>query len=304
MNILLVGLGSIAIKHVNVLLELFPNFMIYALRSSENSNEVNGVINIYSISNISFDFIIITNPTNLHASTIKRVLHLNKPIFIEKPLFDKIEFKENILNIINSRNIKTYIACNLRFHPALIYLKKYIYSSKYKINEVNIYCGSYLPSWRPNQSYTKSYSANKKLGGGVHLDLIHELDYCIWIFGVPEKSTSCKRKVSNLEINSFDYCNYNLYYKDFNATITLNYYREIPKRIIEVVFENEVISCDLLNSKIYKNEKELIFNNENYNILETYQAQMKYFISNLNSSSNYMNDINESYQILKIALND
>ena len=43
-------------------------------------------------------------------------------------------------------------------------------------------CHSYLPQWR-KKNYKKSYSSNAKLGGGVSLDLSHEIDYIQWIFG-------------------------------------------------------------------------------------------------------------------------
>ncbi len=306
MKILLIGLGSIAKKHIDVLLEFSPKSEIYALRSSKNSNNIEGVISIYKVSDIpsNLDFILITNPTSLHAKSIEQILHLNKPIFIEKPIFHNVKPNESLINIINTQNIRTYIACNLRFHPSLIFLKKYVAKYSLKIYEVNIYCGSYLPDWRPGQNYRNSYSATSSLGGGVHLDLIHELDYCCWIFGMPLKTSSVKRKVSNLEIDSVDYCNYNLFYKNFNATIVLNYYRKIPKRIIEIVFENEIIVCDLLTSTIYKNEQDIIFKIENFNIIETYKDQMKYFINNLSCNTKYMNNINESFEILKIALNE
>ena len=38
-------------------------------------------------------------------------------------------------------------------------------------------------NWRPKQDYHTSYSAYKNKGGGVLLDLSHELDYATWIFG-------------------------------------------------------------------------------------------------------------------------
>ena len=225
-------------------------------------------------------------------------------MFIEKPIFDSIINNEEIVRLIEKKNIKTYVGCNLRFHSALNFIKTYLNSGNSKINEVNVYCGSYLPDWRPQQDYTKSYSANQKLGGGVHLDLIHELDYTIWIFGKPINYNSIKRKVSNLSIDTFDYANYNLSYPDFNVSITLNYYRTTPKRHIEIVLENETLICDLLTSTILNSENKIIFTDNEFDFSKTYLNQMNYFIDNLKNEYIYMNNINESFEILKIALND
>ena len=52
-----------------------------------------------------------------------------------------------------------------------------------KILHVQVDCGSYLPEWRKGQDYRKSVSAKTKLGGGVLLELSHELEYIRWFFG-------------------------------------------------------------------------------------------------------------------------
>ena len=306
MKILIIGLGSIAQKHIASILKLFPETIFYALRSNINSKNSINVKNLFNLNEIpiDIDFIIISNPTNLHASTIKNFLFLNKPIFIEKPVFDSIEENIDIKNLIKNTAIKTYIACNMRFHPSLIFLKEFIEKSNKKINEVNVYCGSYLPTWRENTNYTESYSANKTRGGGVHLDLIHELDYAIWLFGFPLNYNSTKRKVSQLEMDSFDYSFYNLHYKGFNLSIILNYYRISPKREIEILLEDDILVCDLLNSEIRNSKNEIIFVDNTYNINKTYLSQAEYFINNLKSNEAYMNNIDESFDILKIALHD
>ena len=36
--------------------------------------------------------------------------------------------------------------------------------------------GQYLPNWRADKNYSKSVSAKKDLGGGVLLELSHELE--------------------------------------------------------------------------------------------------------------------------------
>jgi len=306
LKVLIIGLGSIAQKHIEAIKKLRQSALFYALRSSNNQNTFNDVIDIYSVADVpnDIDFFLISNPTSLHGDTIKKVLDFKKPLFIEKPLFATINNNEEIVELVNQKNIKTYVGCNLRFHPALNFLKNYLFIKNVKINEVSIYCGSYLPNWRSSQDYTKSYSAKKELGGGVHLDLIHELDYAIWIFGKPINYNSIKRKVSNLLINTIDYTHYNLSYPEFNISITLNYYRLIPKRQIEVVLENEILICDLLTSTILNSKNEVIFQEKDFNFQKTYISQMEYFTNNLNNDIVFMNNINESFEILKIALND
>ncbi len=306
MKLLIIGLGSIAQKHIDALIKINQFAIIYALRSNANSKPFTNIIDLYDLSDVpnDIDFILISNPTSLHSKTILNVINFNKPLFIEKPVFDSVINNDEIIRLIKEKNIKTYVACNLRFHPALIFLRDYLNSNNLKVNEVNVYCGSYLPNWRPLQDYTKSYSANQKLGGGVHLDLIHELDYTIWIFGKPVNYKSIKRKVSKLLIDTFDYTNYNLSYPDFNVSITLNYYRLTPKRQIEIVLENEILICDILTSTILNSEDKIIFTDYEFDFSKTYLNQMNYFINNLRYEYIYMNNINEAFEILKIALND
>ncbi len=306
MKVLIIGLGSIAKKHITSLLELIPDVEIYALRSADNSANVSNVLNIYDLKDSpnDVDFIIISNPTSLHASAIEQILIFNAPLFIEKPIFDKIDNNISLVNLIQEKRLKTYIACNFRFHPVIDFLKHYIQNSNKRINEVNVYCGSYLPEWRNGSNYIDSYSAKSSMGGGVHLDLIHELDYCIWLFGFPLKHSSVKRKVSQLQIDSIDYCSYNLFYENFNLSIVLNYFRVKPKRQIEIVFEDDVITCDLLNAIIINSHGQVIFEEKGFNMNDTYLKQMEYFIDHLNDDKPFMNNSNEAFDILKIALHE
>ena len=73
-----------------------------------------------------------------------------------------------------------------------------------KIYFVNAECSSYLPSWRKNVNYENSSSASKEKGGGVLLDLSHELDYLNSIFGISKIHSVFNKKISGLKINTDD----------------------------------------------------------------------------------------------------
>lgn len=306
MKVLVIGLGSIARKHIAALQSLKVDAEIYALRSNLNAVIEEGVENIYNLDNstIEFDFAIISNPTHLHREFIEKLAHKGIPLFIEKPAIHSLENADELVKLIEDKKIITYVACNLRFHPCLTFLKNKLEKEIVRINEVNVYCGSYLPDWRPGKDFRTIYSANPAMGGGVHLDLFHELDYTQWLFGKPRKVHSLKRNVSSLNINAFDYANYVLEYEKYTANVVLNYYRKEAKRVIEIVFDNVTLTIDLIKNTIVNGYGDLLYNAKDFNIFDTYKNQLEYFIDGLKGNRKQMNTFADSIEVLKTCLND
>lgn len=305
MKVLIIGLGAIARKHIKVLYEIDPNVELVTLRSGKNNVEEENLRQIFSyesIQNEEFSFAIISNPSHMHKETINKLIKYNIPLFIEKPVHSSVDLSEQI-DKIKKAGIKTYVACNLRFLDSIKYFKSRCGNPNSKrINEINVYCGSYLPEWRPATDFRKHYSVNPEAGGGVHLDLIHEIDYIYWIFGKPDNVRRYFSNKSSLNINSIDYANFLLEYKDFTVNIILNYYRRDPKRSLEVIFDNETWFIDLINNNI-KNSIEILFES-NQRIIDTYKDQMVYFINTINNDVKPFNTINDGYETLKICLGD
>ena len=304
MKILIVGLGSIGKKHIAAIINVCPTAEIYAFRTNIKSETYKNIINVYSLNDINFelDFIIISNITASHEKTIIDMCKFKCPLFIEKPVLHSLENYERVAIELEKNFVETYVACNLRFHPAINFLNQYLKDNNVQINEVNIYCGSYLPDWRPGEDFRKNYSANKTLGGGVHLDLIHELDYCTWLFGFPLRSKSIKRNVSTLKIDSFDYAHFSFFYTNFITNITLNYFRRDRKRQIEIITESQSIMVDLIDGVIIdKVSKKTLFQQQ-FDIYDTYKLQMQYFIDTIKNKKKLMNDFNYSVKVLKLAI--
>ncbi len=305
MKIFLIGLGSIAKKHITAIRKIEPNAIIYALRSSNNAENYENVINVFSWEYaLEADFILISNPTNLHGDTILKALEFKKPLFIEKPLLHHLLQADEIIEKVNIDKIPTYIACVLRFHPVISYLKEFINNTKSKVDEVNVYCGSYLPNWRADSDYRQSYSANKEMGGGVHLDLIHEIDYLYWLFGKPLQVKSTLRDNSHLDISAIDYANYQLIYSDFVASVTLNYFRKQNKREIEIVSPDFILNGNLISYSIKEEIGNKIIVEEGAQMGTLYDKQMSYFLDGLKNNSYYENDVQTGIEVLKIVLND
>ena len=97
-----------------------------------------------------------------------------------------------------------------------------------------VICSSYLPDWRPGVDYRTVYSAHKALGGGVTIDLIHEWDYLVHLFGVPQQLYNFKGTYSDLEIDSDDLSVYIAKYPTLLAEVHLDYFGRGYRRSIEL----------------------------------------------------------------------
>jgi predicted dehydrogenase len=197
LKVLIIGFGSIGRRHYEVLLK-FPTIAKIDLVTRQDIENVVCFNSLEIVENITqYDYFIIASETNKHLEQLKFLEEnlKDKLIFCEKPLF---ESKYNV----KIENNQVFIGYVLRFHPLLVKLKEFIHDEK--IILANAKCGQYLPSWRPNTDYKQSYSAKKEDGGGVLLDLSHEIDYIQWLCGQINELKSYQVKISDLEINSDD----------------------------------------------------------------------------------------------------
>lgn len=300
MRVLVIGLGSIARKHIAALRQIDGSVDVFALRSSKEAAMVEGVTNLYDweqIGALAFDFALISNPTSEHIATIRRLIPYKMPLFIEKPLNTEA-VDEALVEEVKSSGIITYIGCNLRFLECLQEAKKLV--AAHRVNEVNIYCGSYLPDWRPEQDYRKVYSAIPELGGGVHIDLIHEMDYACWIYGIPQVTHTTFSNKSSLGIRAFDYANYLMEYPTFNVNVVLNYYRRDYRRTMEIVCEDTTYTVDLAKNRITQGDN-VVFSCD-CNILDTYLPQMRYFVDCVQHHRQSFNTVVDANNRLKISL--
>lgn len=307
MKILIIGLGSIGRKHVEAIRNLEAtsgqSHSIYALRSHAGASDMPGVTNIYSYQEaeaLSPDFIIVSNPTSMHLSTIDELLSMKRPLMIEKPAFHEPQ-STDIIERISKSGCLTYVACNLRFLGAIDYISQRLKNEKPRINEVNVYCGSSLPSWRPGTDYRKSYSANASMGGGAHIDLIHEIDYVCALFGFPQYSRGICRSRSSIDIDAIDYAHYTLVYPDFCTDVTLNYYRPVYKRTLEIVMDSDIWTVDLAQNTVTDAHGHELYHSDK-KIIDTYTDQMAYFMDLVNNGAkDSINNITFANETLKIA---
>jgi CMP-N,N'-diacetyllegionaminic acid synthase len=197
LKVLIIGYGSIGKRHEEVLNKLNIVSSIEIV-SKQNLTEKTCFKDLYTVAHLDeYDYFVIASETFKHFEQLKYLEEnlREKIIFCEKPLFgSKMD-----LDIIKNRVAVGYV---LRFHPLLQKLKKLVENEK--VLSVHINTGQYLPTWRQNSDYTKSYSAHKNQGGGVLLDLSHEIDYVQWIFGRIVELRSYQAKISSLDIDSDD----------------------------------------------------------------------------------------------------
>lgn len=198
MRALVVGYGSIGKRHYDILSSL-PQISACDVITKQNVKMIQTYPSLQECDLEQYDYIVIASKTSLHYEQllfIERNVQ-GKIILVEKPLFSHYE------QLFIARN-KVFVAYNRRFYPIMKKIKKLC--SKDICYYAHVLTGQYLPQWREAREYTQSYSAKKSEGGGVLLDLSHELDYLSWIFPSMQVLYSYDAKVSDLEIDSDDLC--------------------------------------------------------------------------------------------------
>ena len=314
MNIGIIGFGSIGERHMLNIQELYPQMKIDILTKRKDIKDSKNICILSSASEFykkQHDIYFITNETHKHADTILRCLQ-NRPrgIFIEKPLSNTLKGMEIIKKEVRRQKTNFFVAYCLQFFTPLIFLKKLI--QKEEIGDVffiRVSAGKDLRTWRSGD-YKKHYSSDRQKGGGVILDLIHEINYPAWLLN--EKIRLAKgltTKISHLQLKCEDITE-GIFLSKSGKIISIHQdYLQVPgrryceilgtkgtliwdKMLIRNSVENEIKIHTAKKSKVIK-----IKAGGN----DMYQKELQFFIQKVRKNKGYSN-LDEAMQDMKNAL--
>lgn len=312
MNILIVGLGNFGKKYICLINEFYPSYNIYILRhsrlDSKNEDSFCRKVNIrkifYSLDetlSIKLDAVIITNPSTFHVEFANYYIKNNISCLIEKPLSDKYE---KSLKLINNNNCCIQIGYLLRYSSMYKFLENYKnYIGKLLLVKVNV--GQYLPDWR-EINYKESVSGNKEKGGGVLLELSHDINYLLGFLDIDTYSIkSSIGKISDLDINVEDYCfiimDIIMKSKEKSVVnINLDMIDKNSNRSCKLIGEKGSILVDFVskNIHIYNNNLKNVYNFSDENLLKLQLDNFFYKIKIRNYNNNCINDSQLTLKII------
>lgn len=306
MKVLFCGLGSIGRRHLSNLCALCEGkgieLDITALRFGEHELPEEVACKVHrQVRNIEkdehFDIAFITNPTHLHAITIGELSAQTDAFFIEKPIFEHADYELSKLGLSSEK--KAYVAAPMR-HTKLYVQLNNLLQNVGGVYSARAICSSYLPNWRKNVDYRNVYSAHKAMGGGVGLDLIHEWDYIVDLFGMPEKGSHYSGHVSKLEIDSDDLAVYIAKWPNMMLELHLDYFGRTYRRTLELMAEDGSITADFGTGMLTLPNGEVQNYAEDANV--RYLREMEYFLGYVcGNEPQSINSPQKALQVLGIA---
>ena len=317
MKALVIGYGSIGKRHVENLVS-YKNYDVIIVTKQKDIPKMRRVKifdNLDDAINEKPKIALITNETRFHIQVATKLAKNEINLFIEKPLSDSLKGITTLQKIIKKKKLVTMVGCNFRFFPPIMNIKKIISRNEIgRIISVQVENGSYLPDWHPYEDYSKGYAARKKLGGGVILTQIHELDYLRWFFGLVSEVRSFSGKFSDLDIDVDDTSASILKFKNnVICELHLDFFQRPQFKRCKIRGTKGIIEWDsdsnnvrVFNSRIKKWKKVNIKNNYNLksktNINRMYKDELKHFLKCVESKRKTINTFRDAVNTLKIAL--
>jgi len=315
-RILIVGLGSIGKRHVRLLHEIDPEIEVIVLRHKERQESLVPGINqcVTSIDealNYNPQAAILSNPASLHIEIAKKLVKKGVHLLIEKPISNSSVGVEELIELCKVNNTILMVGYNLRFLPSLLKFRGLLDNNICgRVYSVRTEVGQHLASWRPDSDYRQNVSANAALGGGVLLELSHEIDYLRWLFAEIDWVNAIQLKQSNLEIDVEDTAHiilgfdHDLGEVPIVATLNMDFIRHDSTRSCTVIGEKGTLRWDGVEGTVKyfeggKSEWQLLFESQNERD-QSFSSELKHFLNCIvTGDAPYITGV-DGYVVLKI----
>jgi predicted dehydrogenase len=274
MKVLFCGLGSIGQRHLRNLKAIAgDDVQILAFRSRGASPVLNADMTVRQGADIestygvrSFatledalaeqpDVVFVTNPNSLHVAVALQAAKAGCHLFIEKPVSHQAEGLAELVEIVERKRLVAFVAYQFRFHPGLLLMKSLVEKGDLgRLASAHVVNGEYLPDWHPYEDYRETHAAKRALGGGCLNIQTHEIDYALWLFGMPRRVFAVGGHLSNLEVDVEDSVSVLLECESngrpLPVHIHLDYLQRPPQRICEVVGDAGKARYDYYAAKV------------------------------------------------------
>lgn len=171
-NILVIGSGSIGRRH-------HQNLQALGVSSTLVSYQANTPDQLLALlDDKTVSAVVLATATQIRTHFILACAQRNLPVYIEKPLAFTLADLDTIYANTTAIAERSMVGFMMRYHPLFTRLAEMDLKDTYRFNTV---IGHDVTQWRSNWRFSDSYAALPK-GGGVLLDLCHELDMAACLF--------------------------------------------------------------------------------------------------------------------------
>ena len=314
-RILIVGTGGIGRRHYKLATSLISGAEVFVLTRQKSAGKsyvpIENQLSLEEAKTLNPQIVVLANPSSMHLELARMFAAKGSHLLIEKPISHTADGVIDLINQSIAMSITLLCGYNLRFLPSLNNFRDLIRSSAIgKILSVQGIVGQSLIGWREGIDYRESVSAREDLGGGVLLELSHELDYMRWIFGEVESVFGLLTRQSALEIDVEDSAQVIL---DFKAdsqggkiigNLSLDFFRQDPVRQCVAVGERGSLRWNGLTGVVEKWLPEFgvwgiecSFPGE---IDNSYVAEWLHFLKCVNNQDSPRVSGTDGYKVLKI----
>lgn len=211
MKALVLGCGSIGLRHIGHLRELGITEIEAADPSLTARDRVRKEMGLFAWEDSGQalsrrpDIVLVCTPASTHVPVTLQALAAGAHVFVEKPLSTGLGAVQPLVDSGATDGRVLQVGYNLRYHPAMRRAKEILESGRLgKILSGHAEFGFYLGKWWPGRNYRTSYMAKAEEGGGLLLDVSHEIDLMIWFLGPVEEVSAYADRRSRLEMEGWD----------------------------------------------------------------------------------------------------
>lgn len=330
MKVLFCGLGSVGQRHLrNLRTILGDQVEVLAYRSRGQSPVLNPDMTVRpnadlettyglrSFSNLEDalserpDVVFVTNPNTLHMPVALAAARAGCHLFIEKPLSHTLDGLDELCDLTRQQRLVVLVAYQFRFHPGLQLLKKMIDGGQLgQLTAAHVVNGEYLPDWHPYEDYRETHPAQRNLGGGCLRIQTHELDYVLWLFGMPVRVFAVGGQLSRLEVNAEDSVSMLLHCEHHGRPLPihvhLDYLQRPPQRVCEVIGDGGKACYNYYANEVEYHETATrtatTYRFHGFDRNQMFMDELSHFLACLRGEAEPVVGLQEAVRSLKISL--